>query len=69
MKGTEDVLMKELLDLRDYIRDQYLDRHCPWPHEYQALLRQANGLIDEYHRRSEFDPLAPILQGTGRGGE
>ena len=65
----DDVLMTELMDLRDYIREQYLAPHCLWPHEYQTLLRQANDLIDEYHRLSEFDPRAPLMPGTGRGGE
>ncbi len=65
----DDILMTELRVLRDYIREQYLDPHCLWPHEYQRLLRQANDLIDEYHRRSEFDPLAPLRPGRGRGGE
>jgi hypothetical protein len=69
VKVDDDVLMTELMDLRDYIREQYLDPHCLWPHEYQTLLRQANDLIDECHRRSEFDPLAPLMPGTGRGGE
>jgi len=68
MKVAEDGLMTELMDLRDYIRAQYLDPHCLCPHEYQTLLRQANALIDDYHRRSEFDLRTLIMPGTGSGG-
>jgi hypothetical protein len=68
MKVAEDGLMTEILDLRDYIRTQYLDPHCLWPHEYQTLLRQANDLIDDYHKRSQFDLRTLIMSETGSGG-
>jgi hypothetical protein len=68
MKEAEDILMTELLDLRDYLRAQYLDPHCLCPHEYQALLRQTNDLIDDYYKRSGFDLRTPMRRGMESGG-